>query len=95
MRVQRRFLLGSRWTAVAPIDGGTGERHFEVIEVAVRRAHVTLRAVLTGREHEVPISTLEDPAAWVGGWRSLATDAPTDVPTSAPTDAPTDATSTP
>ena len=33
MRVQRRFLLRSRWTASVPLPDSVGECHFEVIEV--------------------------------------------------------------
>lgn len=68
-RVQRRFLLGSRWTAVVPIAGSTGERHFEVI--AVGREGVTVRAVLTRRDYPIEITELEDAAAWSPGWHSL------------------------
>ena len=70
-RVQRRFLLHSRWTALVPVDGYTGERHFEV--VAVGRDMVTLRAVLTRRDHQLEIRALNDAAAWSVGWRSLIT----------------------
>ena len=70
-RVQRRFLLHSRWTARLPIDGEHGERHFEV--VAVNGDLVTLRAVLTQREHRVALTALEDPGAWSLGWTSLRT----------------------
>ena len=68
-RIQRRFLLGSRWTAVAPLDGHDRERHFEVI---ARAGDVlTVRALLGGREHPLPITALDDPARWAMGWRSL------------------------
>jgi tryptophan-rich hypothetical protein len=70
-RVQRRFLLHSRWTALVPLEGNDGERHFEV--VAVGRDQVTLRAVLTRRDHRLAIAALADPAAWSLGWRSLRT----------------------
>jgi len=70
-RVQRRFLLHSRWTALVPLDGGRDERHFEV--VAVGRDLVTLRAVLTRRDHQVEIKALDDAEAWSPGWRSLLT----------------------
>lgn len=69
-RVQRRFLLGSRWTALAPIAGTLDERHFEV--VAVSRDEVTLRAVLTRREYALDIAALDDVVAWSLGWSSLA-----------------------
>ncbi len=70
-RVQRRFLLRSRWTALAPIDRENGERHFEV--VAVSGDLVTLRAVLTQRDQLIAITALEDPAVWSRGWTSLRT----------------------
>ncbi len=70
-RVQRRFLLHSRWTACVPIDGEDGERHFEV--VAVDGELVTLRAVLTQCDQLIALTALEDPAAWSVGWRSLRT----------------------
>lgn len=69
-RVQRRFLIGSRWTALAPLPGGAGECHFEVVGVA--GDSVTLRAVLTNVQHVVPIGALEDATAWVPGWASRA-----------------------
>ncbi len=68
-RVQRRFLVGSRWTALAPLPGGQGECHFEV--TAVHGDSVTVRAVLTRAHHAVAIATLEDPAAWTSGWVTL------------------------
>lgn len=68
-RVQRRFLLRSRWTALAPLDGNEGECHFEVI--AVEGDVVTLRAVLTRRDVQLPISALDERAAWAMGWQSL------------------------
>ena len=67
--MQRRFLLHSRWTALVPIDDHAGERHFEV--VAVDGEWVTLRAVLTKRDHRIEIAALADPSAWSTGWRSL------------------------
>ena len=70
-QVQRRFLLHSRWTARVPIDGKDGERHFEV--VAVDGDLVTLRAVLTQRDHRLAIAALADRAVWSLGWRSLRT----------------------
>ena len=70
-RVQRRFLLHSRWTALVQIDGNVGERHFEV--VGVGRDVVTLRAVLTRRDHQLEIVALDDAVAWSPGWRSLLT----------------------
>ena len=70
-RVQRRFLLHSRWTARVPIDGEDGERHFEV--VAVNGDRVTLRAVLTQRDQLIALTALEDPGAWSVGWISLRT----------------------
>jgi len=66
--MQRRFLLGSRWTAVVPPEGG--ERHFEVIEVP-RGDEIVVRAVLTRREYRVMIAALEDPGAWTTGWLQL------------------------
>ncbi len=67
-RVQRRFLLGSRWTARVPLPGSTGECHFEVI--AVHGDDVTLRAVLTRVDYPVAILALEDAGAWASGWQS-------------------------
>ena|GEM_PF-2822374 len=68
-RIQRRFLLHSRWTACVPADPEHDERHFEV--VAISRAQVTLRAVLTGREVHIEIAALEDSRAWSSGWRTV------------------------
>jgi tryptophan-rich hypothetical protein len=68
-RVQRRFLLGSRWTALAPLPGSQGECHFEVIAVSGDR--VTLRAVLTRLAYEVPATALDDAAVWSLGWQPL------------------------
>ncbi len=68
-RIQRRFLLHSRWTARVPLDGMNGERHFVVIAVAGEL--LTLRAVLTQRDHRIAIAALADPAAWSLGWTSL------------------------
>ncbi len=67
-RVQRRFLLRSRWTARVPLPESAGECHFEVIEV--RRDAVTLRAVLTDRRYPLPIAALDNPT-WLLGWQSL------------------------
>ncbi len=66
--LQRRFLLRSQWTALRPLAPG-GEQHFEVVTVSGE--HVTLRAVLTRRIHEVAVTDLEDAEAWAPGWRSL------------------------
>lgn len=68
-RIQRRFLLGSRWTAVVPLADGDRARHFEV--VARTGEVVTLRAILDGRDYQLPIAALEDRACWSLGWRSL------------------------
>ena len=68
MRVQRRFLLRSRWTASVLLPDSAGECHFEVIEV--QGDVVTLRAVLTERTYQVAIAALDDPA-WLLGWQSL------------------------
>ncbi|MBA3542325.1 MAG: TIGR02450 family Trp-rich protein [Deltaproteobacteria bacterium] len=68
-RVQRRFLLHSRWTAIAPTASRDGQRHFEV--VAVIGDLVTLRAVLTRYDHQLAIAALEDPATWALGWQSI------------------------
>jgi tryptophan-rich hypothetical protein len=65
-RIQRRFLLRSRWTAVVPLAGLC---HFEVIEV--RGSEVTLRAVLTRQQVALPVAALEDSTVWVPGWHSL------------------------
>jgi hypothetical protein len=69
-RVQRRFLLHSRWTARVPLADSSGECHFEVI--AIEREHVTLRAVLTRRDYQVRIDSLDAPGAWSLGWQSLS-----------------------
>ena len=66
--VQRRFLLRSRWTAVVPLDGSEGERHFEVVE-APHGPEVVVRAVLTHRTYRVAIAALEDPSRWLSDWR--------------------------
>lgn len=68
-RVQRRFLLGSRWTARTPLTGSAGECHFEVI--AVSGEAVTLRAVLTHVDYPLAIHALDEADAWSLGWRSL------------------------
>lgn len=68
-RVQRRFLLGSRWTALAPLPDSQGECHFEV--VAVGGDGVTLRAVLTRRAYALPATALDDAAAWSLGWQPV------------------------
>ncbi|MCX5744361.1 MAG: TIGR02450 family Trp-rich protein [Proteobacteria bacterium] len=68
-RVQRRFLLRSRWTARTRLEGTDGECHFEV--AAVERDQVTLRAVLTGRDYPLAIAALDDAAAWALGWQSI------------------------
>lgn len=70
-RLQRRFLLHSRWTAVRPLAPG-GEQHFEVVTVSSES--VTLRAVLTRRTHLLTMGDLEDADVWVSGWRSLRED---------------------
>ena len=67
-RIQRRFLLHSRWTALVPIAGSDGERHFEVVEVP-RGDVVIVRAVLTQRGYPVTIAGLDDPLAWALGWQ--------------------------
>jgi tryptophan-rich hypothetical protein len=73
VRVQRRFLPGSRWTALVPLPESEGERHFEVIGVrgAPAGETVELRAILTNRRYAQPLRSLEDEAAWATGWRSL------------------------
>jgi tryptophan-rich hypothetical protein len=82
-RAQLRFLLGSRWTARAPLPGSEGERHFEVIEVRRSAAavdapgepqagpQVVLRAVLTSRRYLLAAHALEDVTRWAAGWQSL------------------------
>ena len=67
-RVQRRFLMRSRWTASVPLPESEGECHFEVIEV--RRDAVTLLAVLTRKTYPLAIAAFDDPA-WLLGWQSL------------------------
>lgn len=69
-RIQHRFLLHSRWTALVPIADSDGERHFEVVEVP-RGEVVTVRAVLTQRDYPVTIASLDDPLAWALGWQQL------------------------
>ncbi|MDX2088650.1 MAG: TIGR02450 family Trp-rich protein [Kofleriaceae bacterium] len=70
---QRRFILHSRWTAEVPLASSEGERHFTVIAVAGRGVdtQLTLRAVLTHRDYQVPFVDLADAARWTSGWRSL------------------------
>ena len=68
-RIQRRFLLHSHWTALVPLPGSQGECHFEVIAVT-RGGVVTLRAVLTGCDHELAVAALDDAAAWSLGWQA-------------------------
>ena len=72
-RIQRRFLLRSRWTARTPLVDSDGECHFQVIAVT-RAGSVTLRAVLSGRDYQVPLAAFEDAAAWSLGWQG--TEAP-------------------
>lgn len=67
-RVQRRFLVGSRWTALVPLPASAGECHFEV--VGAHGDTVTLRAVLTRAQYAIELAALEDPAAWASGWVS-------------------------
>ena len=69
-RVQRRFLLHSRWTARVAVTGTHGERHFEVI--AVSRDDVTVRAVLTRRDYQLEIAALDDVLVWSLGWVGAA-----------------------
>jgi hypothetical protein len=69
MRVQRRFLLRSRWTATVPLPGSAGECHFELTEA--QGDVVALRAVLTERTYSVAIAAL-GALAWLLGWQSLA-----------------------
>jgi tryptophan-rich hypothetical protein len=71
MRVQRRFLLGSRWTARIPLPSSEGECHFEVIELRSRAAEVVLRAVLTDARYVLSARALADDANWLPGWQSL------------------------
>ncbi len=68
-RIQRRFLLGSRWTSLGPVDDPDQVRHFE----AIARADdlVTLRAILDGTTIRVALAALADPARWARGWLSL------------------------
>lgn len=68
-RVQRRFLLRSRWTATRSLAGGEGECHFEVLDV--QASEVTLRAVLTDRRYTVAIDAFADAAMWLLDWQSL------------------------
>lgn len=69
MRIQRRFLLRSRWTALQPQAGGD-ECHFEVIEV--RGDTLVLRAILTHRDVELDVHALDDATAWATGWIPLS-----------------------
>jgi hypothetical protein len=77
-RVQRRFLLHSRWTAQRPLDGSAGECHFEV-EAITRAGAVTLRAVLTDRRYVVDRAALDDAAAWSLGWQPLPAPIPDEI----------------
>lgn len=75
-RVQRRFLPASAWTALVPLAGSEGERHFTVIDVP-HSALLVMRAVLTNRTYEVPIADLDDATRWASGWLALpSNDAP-------------------
>jgi len=67
-RVQRRFLLGSRWTSLRPLDRSGGECHFEVLEIG--RDELVMRAVLTRRDYRIAVAALDDVAAWATGWIS-------------------------
>ena len=79
-RVQRRHLPRSRWTARIALPGGTGERHYEVVEVsAVGRGDddvVVMRAILTGHRHRVALAALADDEAWAPGWISIPLTSP-------------------
>jgi len=68
-QVQRKYLLGSRWTALTPVDGHERARHFQV--VACTDELVTLRAIVVIDELEVPLTSLDDPRRWSVGWHSL------------------------
>ncbi len=71
MRVQRRFLLGSRWTARRPLADSAGECHFEVVAAPRASPTITLRAVLTDRTYALALAALDDADAWLLGWQSL------------------------
>jgi tryptophan-rich hypothetical protein len=66
-QIQRRHLIGSRWTSNTPV--AEGERHVEVIEV--RGDTLALRAILTNRRFELALDALRDEVAWTPGWTQL------------------------
>ena len=63
-RAARDNLVGSKWTAVTPLDR---EKHFEV--VGSDGANVHLRCVVNAKVRVVARVQLEDVQAWRQGWR--------------------------
>ncbi|MFZ9886846.1 MAG: TIGR02450 family Trp-rich protein [Myxococcota bacterium] len=61
-----RHLLGSKWTAVSPVDG---QKHFVVLSVLHERGQAELLAVTRSVRRLVPVEELRDEARWVPGWR--------------------------
>lgn len=67
-----RHLIGSNWSAAAPVDR---DKHFRV--VGVRKTEdggepvelVELEAVLSRRRVEVRREDLDDPTKWLTDWR--------------------------
>ncbi|MCY1043412.1 TIGR02450 family Trp-rich protein [Corallococcus sp. bb12-1] len=70
VRLQRERLVGSKWTAVQPLER---EKHFVVLrwvgEGGERPQELELEALLTRRVHRVPWRALADREHWVSGWR--------------------------
>lgn len=68
----RRHLIGSSWSAAAPVDR---EKHFRVVGVrtiedeGVTREQVELEAVLSRRRVEVRREELDDRSKWLPDWR--------------------------
>ena len=68
----RGRLMGSKWSATAPVDR---EKHFRVVGVRSDRNGETsgllieLEALISRRRREVQRDDLMDPERWRPGWR--------------------------
>ena len=61
-----RHLLGSKWTALTPVER---QKHFLVVTLLDEGATLELEAVTRGARRLVPAEELADPALWLRGWR--------------------------
>lgn len=59
-------LLGSKWTAAAPVEG---QKHFVVLSVIKERGQAELLAVTRSVRRLVAIEELRDESRWLPGWR--------------------------